>query len=85
MRNHHTVLHRDGYAKVHGAYLEGAVFKVQSDKQCVEAEGGVGYFLYVLPERRGVARCPPEKLGSGTCTWRLRFLLNDARPPARRG
>ena len=82
VHNHHTVLHRDGYAKVHGAgYLEGAVFKVQSDKQCVEAEGGVGCFLYVLPERRGVARCPPEKLGvPGTCTWRLRFLLNDARP-----
>ena len=82
VHNHHTVLHRDGYAKVHGAgYLEGAIFKVQSDKQCVEAEGGVGCFLYVLPERRGVARCPPEKLGvPGTCTWRLRFLLNDARP-----
>ena len=82
VHNHHTVLHRDGYAKVHGAgYLEGAIFKVQSDKQCVEAEGGVGCFLYVLPERRGVARCPPEKLDvPGTCTWRLRFLLNDARP-----
>ena len=31
VHNHHTVLHRDGYAKVHGAgYLEGALFKVQA-------------------------------------------------------